>query len=190
MQRRPTTEDAAVRPRPVSALLPIRRHHRPQIDRRTRARPASLLMVAASTAFRETTPRGLQCTCTSISLSCRSRTEVTGRSSATRSRRCFAASRLLTPTRLRSSDGQGAGCRVCGRPGVVHPAHARTGRCSVESNLSTAGANAPTSSGTHSACASTSSRSSSTWSRSGVAATSSASWLPSRRRCPGIRFVR
>ena len=109
---------------------------------------------------------------------CRSRTEATGRSSATRSTRCFAAARLLAPTRFRSSNGQRAGCWVCTRPGAVDRPHTRTARCSVGSSRSTVVASAPISSGTRSACASTSSPSSSTWSRSGVAAMSNASWLP------------
>ena len=122
----------------------------------------------------------------SCATSCRSRRAATGRSSATRSTRCSAAARPRTRTRFRSSDGHGAGCWVCTRPGAAGRAHARTARCSVGSSRSTAVVSAPISSGTRSGCASTSSPSSRTWSRSGVASISSARRLRRRHRCGGI----
>ena len=62
-----------------------------------------------------------------------------------------------------------ADCWVCTRPAATDRAHARTARCSAGSSRSTAVASAPISSGARSGCASTSSPSSRTWSRSGVA---------------------
>ena len=41
-QHRPTAEDDVIGTSPVSASFPARHHHRPRIDRRTRARPALL----------------------------------------------------------------------------------------------------------------------------------------------------
>ena len=101
--------------------------------------------------------------------SCRSRREATGPSSATRSKRCSAAAHPRTRTRFRSSDVHAAACWVCTRPGAAGRAHARTARCCVGSSRSMAVVTAPISSGARSGCASTSSPSSRTCSRSGVA---------------------
>ena len=81
-----------------------------------------------------------------------------------------------SPLRVRSH-GRDSDRRTATRPAVGSVrdpraegrAHARTARCSVGSSRSTAVASAPISSGIRSACASTSSPSSRTWSRSGVA---------------------
>jgi len=72
-RKRPlAAEGAAIGAEPVSASAPTRCRHRPRVDRRTRAwsqtrGTRTVRNPEIATAFRETTPSGLQCACTSTS---------------------------------------------------------------------------------------------------------------------------